>query len=291
MKSILPIITFSFLFLVFLSCGNNDRLEQKSEIRLLEAPSVEEKSFSINANSNMSSTTSSEKKVIDVNQRSKKIIKDGNVTLATKSLASTKKRVDELVKENGGYYEVETFKNETFQYAYSLKIRIKSYKFSSFIHGVESGKEEVKSKNFETRDVTEDYYDTETRLTSQRAYLKRYQELLAKANSIQDILDIEERIRGIQEEIDSAIGHLQYLDSQVSYSTLFLNLEQEKAAGTSYQEESFFSKIGNALSNGGQGIAYFFLALLTLWPILLAGGIVWYIIRRRLKQRKLATKE
>ena len=59
--------------------------------------------------------------------------------------------------------------------------------------------------------MTDQFIDLETRLENKRNYLKRYNDLLLKANSIKEILEIEEKIRALEEEIESATGQLKYL--------------------------------------------------------------------------------
>ncbi|NJK85980.1 MAG: DUF4349 domain-containing protein [Bacteroidales bacterium] len=49
-----------------------------------------------------------------------------------------------------------------------------------------------------------------------------------KQKSISEILEIEEKIRGIEEEIESSQGRLNYLNSQVDFSTLDLNISRIK---------------------------------------------------------------
>ncbi len=90
------------------------------------------------------------------------------------------------------------------------------------------GMEKILFKEIDARDVTDQFIDLETRLASKRNYLKRYNDLLAKAKTVKDILEIEEKIRGIEEEIESTTGRLKYLGDLVNYSTLDLVISEPK---------------------------------------------------------------
>jgi len=138
--------------------------------------------------------------------REKKIIKDGKMIVSAKDIHANKKSIDNLIKQLNAYYEGEDLQNNDHSVAYHLKIRVPCANFEKLISGLENGKDEIRSKNIATRDVTEEYIDTETRLANKRDYLKRYKELLSKAATVKDLLAIEENIRNLQEEIEAKKG-------------------------------------------------------------------------------------
>ncbi|MBK7426274.1 MAG: DUF4349 domain-containing protein [Saprospiraceae bacterium] len=158
----------------------------------------------------------------------KKIIKDGHMTVKSANIVESKKALDEVLKGLKAYYETEELQNNDHQTSFNLRIRIPSENFEQLISAIESGGDEIMHKSVQTRDVTEQYTDIETRLANKRGYLKRYKELLGKANTIKDILSIEEQIRPLEEEIESQEGRLRYLSDQVAFSTLNMTLYTEK---------------------------------------------------------------
>ncbi len=128
----------------------------------------------------------------------KKIIRDGRLGLRVTELEKTKTRIDTLVTANGGYYANESFNNSDWESSFNLKIRIPSLNFEKFISGIEAGEGEVLYKVIDARDVTAQFIDLETRLENKRSYLVRYNDLLKKANRVNDILENEEQIRGLE---------------------------------------------------------------------------------------------
>ena len=158
----------------------------------------------------------------------KKIIKEGRLGLKVKDLDKTKFVIDSLVKKHNGYYANENFENSNSELAFHLKIRIPCANFEKFISEVESGDGEMLYKNIDAQDVTEQFVDLETRLENKKNYLARYKDLLKRANSIKEILEIEEEIRPLEEEIESVTGRLRYLSNLVAYSTLDLTISKEK---------------------------------------------------------------
>ena len=113
--------------------------------------------------------------------------------------------------------------------------------------------------------------DGEIRLNSKKLFRNRYNQLLEKASKVDDILAIEENIRTLQEEIESQEGQLNFLDDQVTYSTLEINLFNEKTiAQPTVVEDSFLQRFKTSLSNGWNMLVSFVLWCIMQWP--------WYIV-------------
>lgn len=217
----------------------------------------------------------------------KKIIKDGTISIKAKDLFESKKSIDQIVKNLNSYYTTEEFENNDQRTSYNLKIRIPTDNFEKLIGLLENGKNEIVSKSIQARDVTEEFIDIETRLNNKRDYLKKYKELLAKASTVKDILAIEENIRIIQEEIESKEGRLKYLNDEVSYSTLDLELFKEKEYVFKPTEQDKFSeRVKSSLSNGWNLIVGLVLGIISLWPIIILVFVLIYSFKRFKKRRR-----
>lgn len=230
--------------------------------------------------------------VIDQNKsestiNKKKIIKDGRISIETQDITSSKKGLDEIVKKFNSYYDTEELHNNEATTYFDLKLRIPTDNFEKLIKAIENGKDEIISKSIHSRDVTEEFVDIEARLSYKRDFLKRYKDLLAKASTVKDILAVEENIRKLQEEIESKEGRLKYLKDQVDYSTLEIELSQEK--GYVYKPKqlgNFIERIKNAISQGWTALVFFILWGISLWPFLIILFSIYLIWRRIIRQRK-----
>jgi hypothetical protein len=217
-------------------------------------------------------------------RQQEKIIKEGDITVESTDLQKSKDNLDVLIQNHHAFKDNETFNNNEGSASYDLKIRIPAESFERFISDLEMGSDEIIHKNIYTKDVTEEYIDIATRLNNKRAYLQRYQELLAKANKVEDILAIQEEARGLQEEIESAEARLKNIDNKASYSTLDLNLFSKKAVQSNLKEVSFFEKIKHSLGNGWNTLVDFVLWIISVWPgiiILLFAIMILLRVRRR----------
>ncbi|WP_282015803.1 DUF4349 domain-containing protein [Marinifilum flexuosum] len=220
----------------------------------------------------------------------KKIIKDGRIGLKVTNVEAAKTRVDSIVKLYGAYYSNENLNNTDWETTYSLTVRIPSVHFESFISAIEQSKGEILYKEIDARDVTEQFIDLETRLQNKRAYAKKYKDLLKKAKTVKEILEIEEKIRHIEEEIESTSGRLKYLSDLVDYSTLTLNIHKKKDFKYNPDKRDKFSeRIKQSLSKGWFGFVDFLLDLVMIWPFWIIVVLIIYFfkkLRRKKKQNK-----
>lgn len=207
----------------------------------------------------------------------KKIIKDGRLGLRVSKLEDTKFRIDTLIKNHGGYYANESFNNSDWESSFTLKIRIPSANFEKFISDIETGDGEILYKEIDARDVTDQFIDLETRLENKRNYLIRYNDLLKKANSVKEILEIEEKIRGLEEEIESTTGRLKYLSDLVDYSTLDLTISKQKDFKYNpAKRDKFSERLKQSLSKGWFGFVDFLLYIIKIWPFWIIVALILY---------------
>jgi len=217
-----------------------------------------------------------------------KLIKDGRMEIEVTDLEKTKTLIDSLVKRLGGYYANESLSNYGTRSSYTLKIRMPSDYMDQFIKEIESGNGKIIYKNIDIRDVTEEFIDLETRLENKRGYLKRYNELLKQTKTIKDILEIEEKTRVIEEEIESTEGRLKYLNDLVDFSTLELTLTREDYNFTSLKQGHFWDRLKQSFSKGWYSFVDFVLFLLKLWPFWILLAIIiplWSRYKTRKKAR------
>ncbi|KAK3584276.1 hypothetical protein CHS0354_035357 [Potamilus streckersoni] len=203
-----------------------------------------------------------------------KIIRTGDLSLKTADVNTSKIFIDTLLFKLGGYYESENLHSDDRFIFYDLRVRVPLIHFDTLLAGLEGSGNEITSKNIRAQDVTEEFVDIETRINTKREYLSRFRELLVRAKTVKDILEIEQQIRVLQEEIENREGRLNYLKDQVNFSTL----QPEP-------EDSFGEEVKKSLAAGWTSLVNLLLWLISVWHLLLlliAGGTVLLIwIRRR----------
>ena len=134
----------------------------------------------------------------------------------------------------------------------------------------------------QVEDVTEEYVDISARLRTKTDLKERYTQLLSRANTVTEMLEIEKQIGELQAEIESIEGRMKYLSQQVKYSTLDLNYYERITISNRFGQ-SFV----NGFKNGWNNLVWFLVGLVNIWPFIFIFGIIiaWLIWWRRKRRR------
>lgn len=153
-------------------------------------------------------------------RQERKLIYSGSLHLEVQSLAEAKASVESWVKKFGGYISNSSEGTSSI----SITAGIPSASFEEAMN--ECGKiGRLKSKNIYTDDVTDRFYDLETRLSTRKVLLERLQKYLSEAKDMQDMLKIETKINDITSELEQMQGQMNRLSSQIEYSQISISAE------------------------------------------------------------------
>ncbi len=211
----------------------------------------------------------------------KQIIKTASLVYEVKRLQQANHKVDSLVKRTGGYISSSNQNNSEQRHELNLTLRVPSRHFDGLMNALSTLPERVDHKSVEAQDVTEQYVDLRSRLETKKKVEKRYQDLLQKANTVKEVLEVEEKLRYLQEEIEAKEGQLRYLTHQVGYSTIQLSLYEVQAYEyLPSRAPNFGQQILSALDGGWQLLLNLILVLFRLWPLILVGAIVVVVLKK-----------
>lgn len=219
-----------------------------------------------------------------VQAKDRKLIKTGDLSFECENLSETRNAIETAVKQYNGFIVNERlyqgYDNKTSRQ--DLKVRVPAENFDSLVADISKGAQRVDRLDIEIEDVTEQYLDTETRLSVKRQLETRYRELLIDAKTVKDILAIEEQLAKLREAIESAEGKLKRLDDQVTLSTLDLTYYVRLN-----EPPEFARYFRNSIGNGWDNLVWFVVGLLNIWPFIL---IVITLITAFKFHRKRKTK-
>lgn len=213
-----------------------------------------------------------------------KIIKTAHLSFETDDVNATHQKILQLASQYRGLVQRDNSGKSYNRIFRTLTVRIPTENFQPFLDDISKGVDYFDQKQITRQDVTEEFVDLQARLKTKRELEKRYLQLLQKANNVKDMLDIERELANIREEIEARQGRLQYLQNQVSMSTV--HLEFYKTTAETGITQSYGQKIKNALRGGWNGVSVVFLGFLYLWPLFVFVVILVAIIRFFLKRRK-----
>jgi hypothetical protein len=220
----------------------------------------------------------------------KMLIKKASVRFEVKDYQVVRRTIGDIVGEFDAYISSEAESKTEYQVSNQMAIRISSVQFEALIDSLLGQAKNLDEKNITVEDVTEEFVDVKARLKAKRQVEERYLEILKKANSVTDILEVEKKLGQIREEIETAEGRLKYLSHQVAYSTIDLYFYEQKTVFPKTRT-GFLSQLASSFMNGWSGLTEFILGLISIWPFLLIiTGIVFLIYKliQRLQKRRNA---
>ena len=212
----------------------------------------------------------------------RKLIKNGRVGFQTDDLDKSHQRILSLTKKYQAYVasdEVQKYHDQT---THNIIIRIPSKNFDIFLSDIGEGVSEFDYKNINSQDVTAEYMDLEARLKAKQELENRYLQILQKANTVTEMLEVEQQLGQVRGEIESMQGRLKLLSNQIAFSTLNISFYKE----VPYKGDSFGQRLAKGLEEGWQGLLMFIIGLTYIWPFLIIFGVLILLVRRFWKRRK-----
>ena len=234
---------------------------------------------------------------VDAPMTDRKLIKTVELTAETEELDALLAAITARVSELGGYIENQRVYNGS-AYASrrsrsaSLTIRVPAEKLDGFVdHVAESSN--IVSRYAYIDDVTLTYVATESRVAALEKEQERLLELMDKAETMADLLEVEARLTDVRYELESVTSQMNVLKNQVSYGTVHLSVD-EVVEYTPVAEETFWQRISggfmDSLRGIGDGIVEFTVFVLANLPYLALIGAgaaaVMILAKRSIRKRK-----
>ena len=237
---------------------------------------------------------------------SRKIIKNANVSFETTAYDEFLASLTRCVAEYGGFIESSDTWGEGLagrrDRSASVTARIPAARYDAFLEAAGTlGSVTYRSERME--DVTMSYVDTESHIRALETEYNTLLNILAKAETMDDVVTLQSRISELNYQMDSYKSQLRKYDDLISYCTVYINVS-EVARQTPPEPKTltFGERIGVGLRENlydiGEGFSDFAVWFVTNLPYLLIwaaviAGIVFLVralIRRarRKKERKIA---
>lgn len=232
----------------------------------------------------------------------RQIIKNGSLSLVVRQTESAMASVKDVAKRFEGFVDsVYIYETNNNKKTGSITLRVPSTDFEAVMSAIKALAFKVESENVNARDVTQQVVDLDIRLENMKAEEEQYREILKDAESIEDILNVTQRLNSARQRIESLQGQRDYFSRQVSMSTINVSMVSEADVKVFGVVWSPILVIKEAVRDGLQKIVnfvdeiiYFTFALpaLLLWigATLLLLWIAWKliagIIRKAFKHKK-----
>ncbi|MCM1087004.1 MAG: DUF4349 domain-containing protein [Muribaculaceae bacterium] len=232
----------------------------------------------------------------------RKLIKTVDLQVETQDYDTLIANLEKQIAALGGYIEYQYQYNGSMYSVYeekrsaSLQIRIPVEKLEEFVLKVGEASN-ITNKEERVEDVTLQYVDLESHKKALTTEQERLLELLERAETIEDIIAIEQRLSNVRYELESMESQLRTLSNLIEYSTVNLNI-QEVERMTVVEEVTIGDRIrngfGETLYRIGRDVENGFVSFvvnspyIVIWAVILI--IAFILFRMALKKIKRRTE-
>lgn len=228
-----------------------------------------------------------------VTTTSKKVIQTGEIRVVVEDLKKVSTDLRSKIDEVGGYIESESLN----EYNSTARLRIPSQKLDDFVGYIEKTSQ-VESKNTSAQDITSAYVDNEARLNNFKVQEAQTQEIMKRANTVEEILKVQNELFKVRAEIEALEARKKAWDRDVDYSTITLYASRKKIAVESKLKfltgSEFFKSMGKGFSESTTGVILFIqnLIIFIVSNIIVLSflGVIGFFVYRKLIKINLKLK-
>ncbi len=233
-----------------------------------------------------------------------KIIYSGEAQVETQNFDDSIAKLMEMLEQYGGWIESSSLSGANYysisrgnsgNRSASYTLRIPSDKFETVMNSL-SQLGNVPYTYTYSENVTAQYYDTQARLTAYETQEARLLEMMEKAETVSDVITIEEKLTELRYEIESLQSTLNNWDRKVSYSSLYVTVD-EVGEYTPQPQQSYLQELWQALTGAfkdlGQFFKNFLVFLVSIIPTIIVLVILFLVFRpvyRKLRARRKARR-
>ena len=159
-----------------------------------------------------------------------KLIRRAELNIQTEQFDQSLEALNQLVNNCGGYFESANLYGGGRRDAYATRsgeyvVRIPAQQYNLFLSST-GDLGYVNSKTESSEDVGTQYYDTETRLKTQRTKQERLLALLERAETMEDIISLENALSDVEYQIEMYSSDLRRYDALINFSTFRIYLNE-----------------------------------------------------------------
>lgn len=153
------------------------------------------------------------------------ILKNATLAIISADPAATINEITALAESMNGWVvtsTVNSFNDSAGEPATrgSITIRIPAERLTSSMETIKQAAVSVDAENVSGQDVTQEYVDTASRLSNLQASEEQLQTIMRRAETVEDILAIQQQLTLIRGEIESLQARINYFDEAAAFSSI-----------------------------------------------------------------------
>jgi hypothetical protein len=153
---------------------------------------------------------------------------EATLNLVVDQVATAAAELRAIVRKRGGVL-IEDVVDESSESNGRFLIRIAAPGTDDLLAAIER-LGQLRTRHVNARDIGKQYKDAELQLENLNVAMARYEQILAKADAVADILSIERELTRLRGEIEQVKGNLRWMQDRSARSTIHVNLASTRPA-------------------------------------------------------------
>lgn len=165
---------------------------------------------------------------IDTSNQNRLVQKESSLSLLVSDVRSSADTVIKQAENLGGFMIESNFSNPGESPYGTVSVRVPSSSLAGYLDVLRKLSIRVVSEQLSGTDITDQYRDINSRLDTLNSTKRKFEAIYEKAVTIQEILDVQNRINELQDQIDSLKGQQQYLEKSSETSKVTVSLSTDE---------------------------------------------------------------
>jgi len=154
------------------------------------------------------------------------IVRTGDISLVVEDVTAAIDQIKGYADTFEGYVVSSSMWKNGEKLAGSITFRVLADNFDNALAALRGMAVEVTYENTSSQDVTEEYVDLTATLSNLEATEQQFLVILDKAETVEDILNVQKELSRVRGEIEQTKARMQYLEQTSSTSIIYVQLEQ-----------------------------------------------------------------
>lgn len=154
----------------------------------------------------------------------RKIIQTASIRMQVEEVGASFEEVGRVATSVGGFVASSSFSNQGDAQVASVTIRVPSTRYQEVLSDLRSLGVKVVNEDARSSDVTAEFTDLDARLRNLEAAELQLLELLGRATTIAEILQVQDRLNNTRSEIEQVKGRMALLTKLTDLATIAVHL-------------------------------------------------------------------
>lgn len=224
----------------------------------------------------------------------KKIIKTYRIYLESKAFDDALALITSEAEKLGGYVSQSSVSGNAStgrSRSASYTVRVPSADAEAYLDTI-SAVCNVRSSSLTTDDITDSYYDSKARMESLVEQESRLDAMMDKAQTLSEMLAIEDKLTDVRAQINSLNKQIQLMDKSVDYSYVYVELSE--VIEYHVEDPTYLQRLGESFGgsfvNFAEVLGEALIIFIWILPFLLVGGTI-AIVAITISLKKKRTKK